>query len=142
MWDKASERWITKQGFKKVQGWECLYYHSEEQLFLGVYVDDFHMAGNQKNMKKMWDLLLKDIELDPAVPFDGNKYLGCTQQNVRNDQKQIEEKSRLFKSFSDVTYEDPSEPSTPKKKKPKIPDCSTPETVSYTHLTLPTILLV
>ena len=57
LWDKASERWITKQGFKKVQGWECLYYHSEEQLFLGVYVDDFHMAGNKKNMSKMWDRL-------------------------------------------------------------------------------------
>ena len=127
LWDKASERWITKQGFKKVQGWECLYYHLQEQLFLGVYVDDFHMAGNQKNMSNIWERLRTDMQLDPPVPFDGNKYLGCTQQNVRNDEKQIQEKSTLFKSFVDNTFEDPSAPSTPKKKTPKVPECSTPE---------------
>ena len=31
-------------GFEKVKGWECLYVHREDQLFLSVYVDDFKLA--------------------------------------------------------------------------------------------------
>ena len=60
----------------------------------------------------MWDRLRQDMQLDPPVPFDGNKYLGCTQQNVRNDTKQIEEKSTLFRSFSDNSFHDGSEKGT------------------------------
>ena len=33
---------------ERVQGWECLYYHTAEKLFSSVYVDDLKMAGKKK----------------------------------------------------------------------------------------------
>ena len=31
-------------GFEAVKGWECLYKHAKDGIFISVYVDDFKMA--------------------------------------------------------------------------------------------------
>lgn len=36
---------FLERGFEPVKGWECLYVHRNDKLFLSVYVDDFKMAG-------------------------------------------------------------------------------------------------
>ena len=95
LWDKGSQRLIQKAGFEKVLGWESLYVHKAKQLFLGVYVDDFHMAGNASHMDEMWKTLHKLIQLHKPVPFS-NKYLGCTQVDVDPDSTQVSDKKQLF----------------------------------------------
>ena len=40
------------------------------------------MAGRKASLKPMWKRLGELIELEPAVPMDGNVYLGCGQQDV------------------------------------------------------------
>ena len=82
LWEKGSQKRIMSCGFERVKGWESLYVHREQQLFLGVYVDDFHMAGKADNLAPMWEKLGKVIDLDEPVSFDGNTYLGCQQENV------------------------------------------------------------
>ena len=52
-WERHCTQALTDLGFEKVKGWECLYEHPEERLFLSVYVDDFKMAGAKENIKKM-----------------------------------------------------------------------------------------
>ena len=44
---------------------------------LGIYVDDFKLAGNEKNISKGWEFLDKHIEFDAATPF--GEFLGCSQ---------------------------------------------------------------
>ena len=45
IWEKHCQKAILKAGFEKIPGWECLYVHRKQKLFLSVYVDDFRMAG-------------------------------------------------------------------------------------------------
>ena len=47
------------------------------------------MAGNKDNIKPMWKLLKTKLDLEPPVPFDGNVYLGCGQEDVVADDKFI-----------------------------------------------------
>ena len=61
LWDKFSQEKILACGFEKVKGWESMYVHKELQVFLGVYVDDFHLAGKSENLPKAWNLLSKHI---------------------------------------------------------------------------------
>ena len=49
-WEKHAHKAIVSEGFEKCKGWECLYVHKKQQLFLSIYVDDFKMAGNQGNL--------------------------------------------------------------------------------------------
>ena len=78
-WEKFCQTHLYDVGFARVSGWECLYYHSQHQLFLSVYVDDFKLAGNRANLQPMWDILSKRLDLDPPTPLDGSVYLGCCQ---------------------------------------------------------------
>ena len=84
-WEKFCQHQLFAIGFKKVPGWECLYVHKEAGLFLSIYVDDFQMAGKEASLEPMWKKLGEKLELEPAVPMDGNVYLGCGQQNVATD---------------------------------------------------------
>jgi len=97
LWDKGSQEKILRAGFEKVKGWESLYVHKPKQLFLGVYVDDFHMAGKQGNLAPMWaHLRANGLDLDKPVNFNGNTYLGCTQHNVEVPQDVIEDKTSFY----------------------------------------------
>ena len=84
LWDKCSQKMILECGFEKVLGWESLYVHKQKQVFLGVYVDDFHLSGEEAGMAAAWDSLKKHINFGDIINFDGTTYLGCTQSDVRN----------------------------------------------------------
>ena len=104
LWDKGSQEKICETGFERVLGWESLYVHRKLQIFLGVYVDDFHMAGKSANLKPAWEMLRKKMDLGPSLPFNQNTYLGCTQKEVAVDDKLIKEKQQLIKTvLSTVT---------------------------------------
>ena len=96
LWDKGSQERIIGCGFEKIKGWESLYVHREKQIFLGVYVDDFHMAGRAENLAPMWAKLRKTMDIDEAVPFHNNTYLGCTQVDVPVDEKMMQSKRDLI----------------------------------------------
>ena len=53
LWDKCSQKKIISCGFEKVLGWESLYVHKRLQVFLGVYVDDFHAAGKATSLPEV-----------------------------------------------------------------------------------------
>ena len=99
LWDRCSQRRLQQAGFEKVKGWESLYVHNEVQVFLGVYVDDFHMAGKSTGMKKAWELIKTNITLGKIEPFAGNTYLGCTQHDVEVPESEVKVKHDLFLVF-------------------------------------------
>ena len=99
LWEKGSQQRILRCGFEKVKGWESLYLHRKLQVFLGVYVDDFHLAGRKKNLPEVWRLLKEEIDLDPPVPFNGNTYLGCLQNDVEIPEEVIHEKTIMFRDI-------------------------------------------
>ena len=76
-WEMHCHDAITKCGFQRVHGWECLYKHSVQKLFLSVYVDDFKMAGRPEALKVGWQMTRKKITLDSASPHPCGKFLGC-----------------------------------------------------------------
>ena len=96
IWEKYCQKAIFKIGFSKVPGWECLFYHAQDKLFLSVYVDDLRMAGRKPALKDMWAKLNKELALEPAVPSLGNTYLGCQQRPVKLDDKAIGEQQELM----------------------------------------------
>ena len=81
-WEKYCHDILKKAGFTKVPGWECLFQHHEQKLFLSVYVDDFKMAGHAQNLTKMWQTLSRNLELEPPSPLHGSVYLGCGQYDA------------------------------------------------------------
>ena len=83
LWQKdAEDVIINKLKFETVQGWECLYFHRQKQLFLSVYVDDLKMAGKKENLAPMWELMGKHLELEPAKAMTTSQYLGCAQKDI------------------------------------------------------------
>jgi hypothetical protein len=96
LWDKFSQEKIQACGFEKVKGWESLYVHRERQVFLGVYVDDFHMAGKSKQLAGAWEALRQHITFGDINKFDGTTYLGCTQESCDVPHELVEEKRELF----------------------------------------------
>ena len=64
LWDKCSQKKILQCGFEKVLGWESLYVHKKLQVFLGVYVDDFHLAGRSASLPEAWKLLQTEIDFE------------------------------------------------------------------------------
>ena len=68
LWEKMCHRAIQKEGFEKIPGWECLFVHRKQQLFLSVYVDDFRMAGKRQKLPTMLEILRKSLQLEDSVP--------------------------------------------------------------------------
>ena len=99
LWDKCSQNRILQCGFEKVTGWESLYVHRKLQVFLGLYVDDFHMAGKEAGVRAAWDILKKTITLGDVTNFDGNTYLGCTQKSFDIPNEDVTYKSELFSKY-------------------------------------------
>ena len=82
---------------KKVKGWECLFKHRAQQLFLSVYVDDFKMAGKKTNIAPMWKKLREKLDLEPPVSLSSNVYLGCGQREIPVQKDLQTGKTELFK---------------------------------------------
>ena len=103
-WEQHCRKVITKNGFVPVRGWECLYKHVEQGLFLSVYVDDFKMAGKAGNLDKMWKQLGKDLDLEPPVPLNENVYLGCAQKDVKPDHDIVQNKHTLYQELLSLIH--------------------------------------
>ena len=101
-WENHGRAALAAEGFEPVNGWECLYVHRKDQLFLNVYVDDFHMAGNAMTMKTMWTKLRKRMGLDTPVPFDGNIYLGCQQQDITISPDMVKDKQKFACAYLSI----------------------------------------
>ena len=111
LWEKGSHEKIIKAGFEKVLGWECLFVHKQQQLFLSVYVDDFKLAGKAGNLSPMWAKLNETLELDPPQKLHENIYLGCEQREVQIPQSLIQEKHEFFnRIMADSKTQPQSEP--------------------------------
>ena len=63
------------------------------------YVDDFKMVGKRENLPKMWELLRKDVDLEPETEISQNVYLGCNQKETIPDEDLMKEKNQLFKKL-------------------------------------------
>ena len=100
LWERHLEDALFKLHWEKLPGWECLYIHRDQRLFLSVYVDDFKMVGKQENISKMWASMRKHIDLEPETELSDNVYLGCNQRMATPDQSLIQEKNLLFKKLT------------------------------------------
>ncbi|MDP7560508.1 MAG: hypothetical protein QF745_08200, partial [Planctomycetota bacterium] len=80
---------VQKCGFEKVVGWESLYAHRALKVFLPVYVDDFKLAGETKNLPKAWKLMTdNELLLDPPEPL--GQYLGCRQRPTTLSKEELD----------------------------------------------------
>jgi hypothetical protein len=83
-WEKHCDTALRAGGYKPVINWPSCYYHSDLQLMLAVYVDDFKLSGPKENLKKGWDLIMRDSKgnerLKIESPAPANLYLGCTHE--------------------------------------------------------------
>ena len=68
IWEQHCTKELTKAGFVAVLPdiWPSVFHHPKLDLLLVIYVDDFKMAGPEKNMARGWDLLGEFIDVDPA----------------------------------------------------------------------------
>ena len=79
-WEDHCDRHVKSVGFRPIgPEWPSCYWNDELKVFLAIYVDDFKMAGPQKNVKIGWNLLRKGLAIDKESSFDekGTVYLGC-----------------------------------------------------------------
>ena len=110
-WEQHCQSAIKKCGFEAVRGWECLFFHRAQGLFLSVYVDDFKLCGRKENLSKAWASLKEYLELDPPVPLDENIYLGSAQREIEPPMQLIKDKRELYrKLFVDLRHIDSSIP--------------------------------
>ena len=100
LWERHLEEALLKMKWEKLPGWECLYIHREQKLFLSVYVDDFKMVGKLENIPKMWKTMRKEVDLEPETELSDNVYLGCNQRLTKPDQHSLHEKNELFKKLT------------------------------------------
>ena len=85
IWEQHCTKELTKAGFVAVLPdiWPSVFHHPKLDLLLVIYVDDFKMAGPEKNMDKGWKLLGDFIDMDPAEVL--GRYFGC----MHHDETQI-----------------------------------------------------
>ena len=99
-WEIFCHDIVQSLGFKKVEGWECLFTHEEKKMFLSIYVDDFKLAGPKGKLAGVWkDLEAGGLGLDPPTPLHENVYLGCGQFEFTPTEEEIAAKSALYRSL-------------------------------------------
>ena len=98
-WQLHCEKAIFACGFTRVQGWECLYKHKEDKLFLSVYVDDFKMVGDNRARASMWTKLQKHLLLEEPVPVSQNTYLGCGQYECKISEEMLAQKQEAWNTL-------------------------------------------
>ena len=77
-WEQHCDESVRAVGFEPIgEEWPSVYIHEKLQLVLVVYVDDFKMAGPQKNLAQAWSMLRTRLKIEPETGLD--MYLGCNQ---------------------------------------------------------------
>ena len=75
-WEQHCDESVRAVGFEPIgEEWPSVYIHEKLQLVLVVYVDDFKMAGPQKNLAQGWSMLRTRLKIEPETGM----YLGCNQ---------------------------------------------------------------
>lgn len=64
-----------EQGFRPLSGWPGCYTHTQLQILLTVYVDDFKMSGRSKDLPQAWAKVAAAINIEKPTKL--NRYLGC-----------------------------------------------------------------
>ncbi len=84
-WQRHCQSALFSFGWEQVKGWECLYKHRKDRLFLSVYVDDFKMAGLKSSMRPMWEKIATVLDIDPPQKLVDSTYLACMQSEFPCD---------------------------------------------------------
>ena len=84
-----------------------MYVHHKKKLIVSVYVDEFKIAGVKENLRGMIAKLSTRMELDEAVPLNGDVYLGCKQADIPPPTDIMKEKSDLYNSVMFDKIPDP-----------------------------------
>ena len=92
------EKILLKYGWEKVSDWECLSVHREKGLFFSVYVDDIKLAGKKPNIKPMWNVLNKEVDLGEPTSFIDHVHLGCTQWQCEISKDIVDNYRTMFES--------------------------------------------
>ena len=77
LWEQHCEKMLGEVGFQLVfpAAWPSVFFHPALKLLLAVYVDDFKMSGSTASVKKGWELISSEIDMDSATLM--GRYLGC-----------------------------------------------------------------
>jgi len=103
-WEQHVSKSVRKIGFRPVPGWECLYVHPDFRCALSVYVDDFKIGGDKRNLSNVSQLLRKDIKLEEWHPLNQDVYLGMTQRDIPVPTDMVDQKRALFHKTMNVTH--------------------------------------
>ena len=74
-WEEHCNKFLLEAGFKPIEAWPSCFWHEKLKLMLSVYVDDFKLSGPKESLKKGWDLIRKNIQMEDPTPLQ--LYLGC-----------------------------------------------------------------
>ena len=86
-WEQHCDESVRAVGFEPIgEEWPSVYIHEKLQLVLVVYVDDFKMAGPQKNLAQGWSMLRTRLKIEPETGLD--MYLGCNQSKGKRHSRE------------------------------------------------------
>ena len=90
--NKSARVFYSSEAFENAPSWEGFFVHRQKKVFLSIYVEDFELAGKAKEVDKMWIILCSKFDLEPPIPWDGNVYPGCVQDEFLPPEELIDEK--------------------------------------------------
>ena len=82
-WEQHCNAHLKKSGFEPIENWPSMFFHSELQLMLMVYVDDFEMSGPAKNLADGWKRIRSGLDIDDPVLVD--RCLGCHHKQMKGE---------------------------------------------------------
>ena len=98
LWERQFEKVPLKYGWEKVSNWECLFVHREKGIFFSVCVDDIKLAGKKQNIKPMWKVLNKEVDLGEPTSFLDHVYVGYTQSPCEISKDIVDNYRTMFES--------------------------------------------
>jgi hypothetical protein len=70
MWEVKCDVDVKSVGFEAIGAeWQSVYFHTELQLLLIIYVDDFKLVGPEQNIEIGWALLRTELNIGPEGPL-------------------------------------------------------------------------
>ena len=77
-WELHCEKALMSVGFERAAPeWKSVFRHTQLDLLLVIYVDDFKLVGPERNLAKGWKLISSKIKMEPPQPV--GRFLGCQQ---------------------------------------------------------------
>ena len=86
LWERQFDKVLVENSWRNVPHWECFFVHRENGWFLSVYVD---------NLKPMWDVLIKQVDLGAPTSQLDQAYFGCAQRDCKPNLKIAQENTDL-----------------------------------------------